>query len=284
MTNKKKKRERLSPVVAGGIVNNIWVKLQLSDIDKMTPEQIDKLYCKYEARLGASMTKTLGNSFINLYGMFLAPFTTILTTAKHIEPLASIDFKNKDENNDIKMMNENPEQEEKKKKERSDRSPFKNPNQKTQKSSSWESLVALIKWQVLLAMMLGGAITNAFAFSGSNYLFSHMGSNANEEKIRHDKAIEKLEKAQADWNKRRIQRLDFINEQLQKEHHAEHTFEDVDQAMKQYYYITSKQLTPLSPKPKLSDFYTPSEDQKNREIAFVVGGMVLTGFVVWKLK
>ncbi|CAC5401402.1 unnamed protein product [Mytilus coruscus] len=135
-----------------------------------------------------------------------------------------------------------------------------------------------------LAMMLGGAITNAFAFSGSNYLFSHMGSNANEEKIRHDKAIEKLEKAQADWNKRRIQRLDFINEQLQKEHHAVQTFEDVDQAMKQYYYITSKQLTPLSPKPKLSDFYTPSEDQKNREIAFVVGGMVLTGFVVWKLK
>ncbi|CAC5404606.1 unnamed protein product [Mytilus coruscus] len=77
-----------------------------------------------------------------------------------------------------------------------------------------------------LAMMLGGAITNAFAFSGSNYLFSHMGSNANEEKIRHDKAIEKLEKAQAEWNKKRIQRLDFLNEQLQKEHHAEHTFED----------------------------------------------------------
>ncbi|CAC5413695.1 unnamed protein product [Mytilus coruscus] len=89
-------------------------------------------------------------------------------------------------------------------------------------------------------------------------------NNANEEKIRHDKAIEKLEKAQQDWNKRRTQRLDFINEQLQKEHHAEHTFEDVDQAMKQYYYITSKQLTPLSPKPKLSDFYTPSEDQKKR--------------------
>ncbi|CAC5401764.1 unnamed protein product [Mytilus coruscus] len=111
----------------------------------------------------------------------------------------------------------------------------------------------LIK-QGALAMMLGGAITNAFAFSGSNYLFSHMGSNANKEKIRHDKAIEKLEKAQADWNKRRIQRLDFINEQLQKEHHAEYTFEDVDQAMKQYYCITSKQLTPLLPKPKLSDF------------------------------
>ncbi|CAC5386242.1 unnamed protein product [Mytilus coruscus] len=139
-----KKRERLSSVVAGGNSKKYLGKeLQLSDIDKMTTEQINKLYCKYEARLGASMTKTLGNSFINLYvmgvskyfkvvdppkliqdleedpflnnaltntccelyyryGMFLAPFTTILTTAKHIEPLASIDFKNKDENNDIK--------------------------------------------------------------------------------------------------------------------------------------------------------------------------------------
>ncbi|CAC5423392.1 unnamed protein product [Mytilus coruscus] len=197
MINKKKKNERLSSVVAGGNSKQYLGKeLQLSDIDKMTPEQIDKLYCKYEARLE-------------------------LGIACRSNKMASA-----------------------------------------------------------LAMMLGGAITNAFAFSGSNYLFSHMGSNANEEKIRHDKAIEKLEKAQQEWNKRRTQRLDFINEQLQKEHHAEHTFEDVDQAMKQYYYITSKQLTPLSPKPKLSDFYTPSEDQKNREIAFVVGGMVLTGFVV----
>ena len=91
----------------------------------MTPQEVDKLYCRYEARLGASMTKTLGNSFIDLYvmgvskyfsvenppklledleedplinhpltsvccelyykyGMYLAPFTAMLTTAKHI--------------------------------------------------------------------------------------------------------------------------------------------------------------------------------------------------------
>ncbi|CAC5387697.1 unnamed protein product [Mytilus coruscus] len=49
------------------------------------------------------------------YGMYLAPFTAILTTARHIvEPLASLDFRKKDENNDIKMMNENPEQKENK--------------------------------------------------------------------------------------------------------------------------------------------------------------------------
>ena len=63
-----------------------------------------------------------------------------------------------------------------------------------------------------------------------------------------------------------MQRLDFINEQTQKEHHAEQTFDDVDQAMKQYYYITGKQLDPLPPEPKLRDYYAPSSDQQNRVV------------------
>ena len=119
-----------------------------------------------------------------------------------------------------------------------------------------------------VAMMVGGALVNALAFSGSNYLFSKMGSHSDEERERHDKAVEQLEAAQVAWNKKRTERLDFINEQMQKEHHAEQTFDDVDQAMKQYYYVTGKQLDPLPPKPELSDFYTPSPDQQNREIAF----------------
>ena len=135
-----------------------------------------------------------------------------------------------------------------------------------------------------VAMMIGGAVTNALAFTGGNYLFSHLGKDSDEERKRHDKAMEQLEAAQAKWSKERTQRLDFINEQLQKEHHAEQEFSDVDTAMKQYYYITNKQLTPLSPKPTLSDFYTPSEDQKKREISFIIGGMALTGFVAWNLN
>ncbi|CAG2243493.1 unnamed protein product [Mytilus edulis] len=141
--SRKKTRKIISVVAGGSSKQYLGKELQLSDIDKMTTEQINKLYCKYEARLGASMTKTLGNSFINLYvmgvskffkvvnppiliqdleedpfinnaltntccelyyryGMYLAPFTAILTTARHIEPLASLDFRKKDENNDIK--------------------------------------------------------------------------------------------------------------------------------------------------------------------------------------
>lgn len=120
------KRERLSAIVAGGGSKQYLGRaLQLTDIEGLTPEEVDKLYSRYEARLGASMTKTLGNSFINLYvmgvskyfnvvdppklfedleedpfinhaltsvccelyykyGMYLAPFTAMLTTVKHI--------------------------------------------------------------------------------------------------------------------------------------------------------------------------------------------------------
>lgn len=126
MQQQDSKRERLSAIVAGGGSRQYLGRdLQLSDIDGMTPQEVDKLYCRYEARLGASMTKTLGNSFINLYvigvskyfhvenppklledleedpfinhaltsvccelyykyGMYLAPFTAMLTTARHI--------------------------------------------------------------------------------------------------------------------------------------------------------------------------------------------------------
>ena len=135
-----------------------------------------------------------------------------------------------------------------------------------------------------VAMMVGGAVVNALAFSGGNYLFLHMGSiDAEAERKRHDKAMEQLEEATTAWNEKRTERLDFINQQLKKEHHAMNEFDDADTAMNNYFYITGKQLQALPPKPTISDFYTPSDDQKNREIAFVIGGMALTGFVAYKL-
>ena len=61
------KGERISAIVAGGGSRPyLGRELQLSDIDKMTPQELDKLYCRYEARMGESMTKTLVNSFINI--------------------------------------------------------------------------------------------------------------------------------------------------------------------------------------------------------------------------
>ena len=135
-----------------------------------------------------------------------------------------------------------------------------------------------------VAMLVGGALVNALAFSGSNYLFSLLRSSCiDEDRKRHDKAVEHLQAAQAECRRRLTERLDWINEELRRQAHAVQTFHDVDVAIREYAQVTGNKLDPLGPEPQLSDFYTPSDDQKDREIAFVVLGMAATGLVAYKL-
>ena len=60
----------------------------------MCPSEINKLYCRYEARLGASMTKTLGNSFINLYVSGVSKYFNVINSPKLIEDLKEDPFIN----------------------------------------------------------------------------------------------------------------------------------------------------------------------------------------------
>ena len=56
-----------------------------------------------------------------------------------------------------------------------------------------------------VAMMVGGAIVNALAFSDSIFLFSKLekSDDAEKERERHNKAVELLEAAHTTWNKKR---------------------------------------------------------------------------------
>ena len=84
-------------------------------------------------------------------------------------------------------------------------------------------------------MLVGGAMVNALAFSGSNYLFSMLGSSdLNEERKRHDQAVEQLQAAQAKWSGKRTERLDWICEDLRRQGHVVQTFRDVDDAKHEY--------------------------------------------------
>ena len=85
-------------------------------------------------------------------------------------------------------------------------------------------------------------------------------SGVDEERKRHDKAVEQLQAAQANWSRRRIERLDWINEELRRQNHAVQTFRDAYAAIRLYAQVTGKTLDPLGPEPQLSDFYTPSVD------------------------
>ena len=135
-----------------------------------------------------------------------------------------------------------------------------------------------------IAMLVGGALVNALAFSGSKYLFTILrSSGVDEERKRHDKAVEQLQAAKASWSRKRTERLDFINEELRRQGHAIKTFRNVDAAMQEYVQVTGHNLCPLGPEPQLADFYQPSGGQKDRELAFVILGMAATGLVAYRL-
>jgi len=122
-------RARLAAIIAGGKAKEfIGKQVTLIQLDEMADEDVMKLYGRYEARLGATMTKTLGSSALKMYamaasailpippknqpkliadleedpfvdhaltsaccelyhryGIYLAPLTAALTTAKHCQ-------------------------------------------------------------------------------------------------------------------------------------------------------------------------------------------------------
>ena len=70
----------------------------------------------------------------------------------------------------------------------------------------------MYKKMASVAMLIGGTLTNALAFTGSSYLFHRLSKNSiDRERKRDDLAIEQLQKAQIEWAHKRQQRIDFIN-------------------------------------------------------------------------
>ena len=77
MTNKQH-RERLAALAAGGRARQYLGKaLSIDQVDNMEDEEVEKLYGRYEARLGAAMTKTLGAAALQLYTSVASMFLPI---------------------------------------------------------------------------------------------------------------------------------------------------------------------------------------------------------------
>ena len=61
-------RERLATIAAGGQARQYLGKAwTVEEIDALGEDEVGKLYARYEARLGAAMTKTLGQAVLQLY-------------------------------------------------------------------------------------------------------------------------------------------------------------------------------------------------------------------------
>ena len=139
-------------------------------------------------------------------------------------------------------------------------------------------------------MMVGGAVVNALAFTGGNYLFSQFGNSraAEEERKRHDLAAEALQRAEVEYRHKRQLRLDYLNRQLLEEQHSAQVFEDVNAAAREYWLVTGGDKAKLDrvpdtgTEPTLNDYYQPSESQKEYELMFLAGGLALTGWAAFK--
>ena len=137
-----------------------------------------------------------------------------------------------------------------------------------------------------IAMMIGGAVLNAAAFTGGNYLVKFLAGNngkaALDEKTRHDKALEAYQSAMAKYSRERTKILDWININEEIKEHADKNFTNTDYAFKLYNQNHPDQRLTLPREPKFSDMYPPSELQKQGEFLFVGGGALALGYAAFR--
>ena len=135
-----------------------------------------------------------------------------------------------------------------------------------------------------IAMMFGGAIINAAAFTGGNYLAKYLSGNSGAlaEKTRHDKALEAHGAAQARYAHDCTKLLDWIETNRENKELAKQTFTNTDYAFKLYNQAHPDQKMTLPKEPKFSDFYQPSEAQKQGELIFVSGSALALAYVAFR--
>ena len=114
-------------------------------------------------------------------------------------------------------------------------------------------------------MLIRGALANALAFTGSITCFFRLFKDGiNAERKRHGAMIEQLQKAQIECVHKGQERIGFINKHLRLERTVE---TNSQQSMREYHEVFGHELPPLPREPVLSDFYTPINEQHNRELA-----------------
>ena len=131
-------------------------------------------------------------------------------------------------------------------------------------------------------MLIGGALANALAFTGSSYLFHRLSAdNIDAKRKRHNAAIEALQKAQIEWTHTHQQRIDFINNQLRVERKAETKFTELNNAMREYHEVFGHELPPLPRESVLSNYYTLTDEQHHRKLGFIVLSMIGIGGILY---
>ena len=136
-----------------------------------------------------------------------------------------------------------------------------------------------------IAIMIGGALLNAAAFTGGNYLAKYLagddGQAVLEEKTWHDKALEAYQAAMAKYTHERTQLLDWIETNREVKAQAKQNFTNTDYAFKLYNQAHPDYKLTQPKEPKFSDMYQPSEMQKQGDLLFVGGRALVLGYAAF---
>ena len=137
-----------------------------------------------------------------------------------------------------------------------------------------------------IPIIIGGAVLNAAAFIGGNYLPKYLAGNSGQaalaEKTRHDKAIEAYQAAMEKYTRERTQLLDWIETNREIEAQANQNFTNTDYAFKLYNQAHPDYKLTQPTAPKFLDMYQPSELQKQGELLFVGGGALGLGYAAFR--
>jgi len=86
-------RERLAALAAGGKARKfLGREYTAPQIDEMAPDEVERLYGRYQARLGAQIAESLGESLIGLYCHVASRFLPIDNTESLAQDLKSDAF------------------------------------------------------------------------------------------------------------------------------------------------------------------------------------------------
>ena len=133
-----------------------------------------------------------------------------------------------------------------------------------------------------VAIMLGGAVLNATTFIGGSYLAKYLsGGNTNQERVCHDKALEKYQKDYSKYEENRQRVLDWIDANRHNDAIAFQNLSNTDEALKLYNRAHPDENLEVN-EPIFPDYYRPSNDQKIGEILYVGGGMLSLGYLASK--
>ena len=133
-----------------------------------------------------------------------------------------------------------------------------------------------------IAIMLGGAVLNATTFIGGSYLAKYLsGGNTDQERVRHDKALEKYQKDYSRYEENRQRLLDWVDANRLNDAIAIQNLSNTNEALKLYNRTYPDENLEVN-EPIFPNYYRPSNDQKIGEILYVGGGMLPLGYLTSK--